>query len=322
VAKIKRKSEGKSEPKPILRLRIEGPGIRKGRVPIPDLVLICEEAQKAINKQAEVLRNKKTIHPGPTAHSIQEDCTLELTAIRGNSPTILEFDLRKPQRHLDFSEEFGATAVKELAATINEVRRKKTDNNGFDPGVLLRLYSLAGAITPTGVSRISWITYGLNGHRRQMSAVITKAVKTSVAKKLSAPRKATVEVDGVLDMADFKPDEFKCRIDPPIAPPVLCTFDPQQANKIQSLLRQYVHVKGEATIRPYTDRIETLHIAEITPLSPMALADQSFFANPSLNELMDSGNVQPMDDPSILAGVIPVEDDIDEMLKTIYDARK
>jgi len=309
-----------SEPKPILRLKLNGPGMRKGRVPIPELILICKEAQNAINKQAEVLRNRNTIHPGPIAHSIQDDCTLELIGIHGNSPTTLDFDLRKPQRALDFSEEFGATVIREVASTITGLRKKRVD--GFDPGVLLRLYSLTGAISPKLIKRIDWISPSHNGHGPGISAAITKTVRERVAKRLSSPRKAPVEVDGVLEMADFKREEYKCRIDPPIGTPVLCTFDPQQADEIYDLLRKYVRVKGIGTIHPYTDKIELMHIGEIVPLSPMALSDQSFFANPSISDLMAASNVQPLDDPSVLVGGIPPDEDVDEMLKAIYDARK
>lgn len=242
------KKKQKSDQKPILRLKIDGPGMRKGRVPIPELILVCKEAQNAINKQAEVLRNRKTIHPGPTAQNIQDECTLELIGIHGNSPTTLDFDLRKPQRSLDFSEELGATAIREVATTISGLRKKNVD--GFDPGVLLRLYSLTAAISPKLIKRIDWITPSHNGHRPKISATITKTVRENVAKRLSSPRKAPVEVDGVLEMADFKKEEFKCRIDPPIGTPVLCTFDPQRADEIYDLLRKYVRAKGTGTIHP------------------------------------------------------------------------
>jgi hypothetical protein len=314
------KKKQKSEPKPVLRLKIDGPGMRTGRIPIPELILVCKEAQNAINKQAEALRKKKTYHPGPIDHSIQEECTLELTAIHGNSPTTLDFDLRKPQRALDFREEFGTIAIREIAKTISGLRRKSGD--GFDPGVLLRLYSLSGAISPKLISRIDWIPPGDNGHGRIISAAITKTVRANVAKRLSSPRKAPVEVDGVLEMADFNKEDYKCRIDPPIGLPVLCTFDPQRADEIYGLLRKYVRVQGEGTIHPYTDKIELLHIAEIVPLSPMALSDQSFFANPSISDLMAANNVQPLNDLSVLAGGIPPDEDVDEMLRVIYDARK
>jgi hypothetical protein len=316
VAKIKQKSGGKSQPKPVLQLKVDGPGIRKGRVPVPELIRICEEAQNAINKQAEALKQRKTYHPGPVEHSIQEECTLELIGIHGNSPTTLDFDLRKPQRALDFKEEVGEKAIREIIAGL---RKKK---NGFDPGVLLRMYKLTGVISPTMISRIDWIAPSLNGHRGKVSAAITKTVRNRLAKKLSTPRKAIVEVAGVLDMADFKPEDYKCRIDTPIGASVLCTFDPSKADQIQKLLRHHVRVKGEGTLNPYTDKVEVLHISEITPASLKALADQSFFTNPSLAELIAASNAQPLNDPTVLAGGLPDDEDVDVMLKEIYDARK
>lgn len=314
VANKKQKSENKA--KPVLTVKLEGPGIRKGRVPIPDLVRICRDVQDAINKQAEALQKRKTYHPGPIKRSIQEDCTLELIAIRGNSPTALEFDFRKPQRTLDFAEEFGAEAIRELGHTISGVGKKRA--GGFDPGVLLKLYSLTGIITPKGISRINLITPAHNGHAKTISSVITKSVRNSVAKRLSAPRTALVEVDGVLEMADFKREDYKCRIDPAIGAAVMCTFDPQNADQIYGMLRRYVRVKGSGIIHPYTDKIDVVHIDEIIPLTP--LGDESFFANSSLAELMD--NVKPLNDPSILVGGIPADEDVDEMLKVIYDARR
>lgn len=314
------KKKQNSEPKPILRLKIDGPGMRKGRVPIPELILVCKEAQNAINKQAEALRKKKTYHPGPIDHSIQEECTLELIGIHGNSPTTLDFDLRKPQRALDFKDEFGTIAIREVAKPITGLRKKSLD--GFDPGVLLKLYSLTGAISPRLISRIDWITPGHNGHGRTISAAITKTVRANVAKRLSNPRKGKVEVAGVLDMADFKPEDFRCRIDTPVGASVVCTFDPSQADSVQKWLRKNVRVTGEGTIHPYTDKVEVLHINEIT-LAPLeALADQSFFANPSLEELIAASNVKPITDPSVLAGWVPDDEDVDEMVRHIYESRK
>jgi len=315
-----KKQNTEIKPRPVLTVKLEGPGIRKGRVPIPDLVRICEDVQSAISKQAEALRKEKTYHPGPIKRNIQEECTLELIAIRGNSPTMLEFDFRKSQRTLEFNEELGATAIRELSNTISRVRKKSTD--AFDPGVLLKLYSLAGVITSKGISRINWVTPSRKGHHKTISSTITKRVRDSVAKRLSAPRTALVEVDGVLEMADFKKEDYKCRIDPSIGPPVMCTFDPQREDEIYGLLRHYVGARGEGTIHPYTDKIELMHISEITPLAPTALSDQSFFASVSLDDLMTANNIKPLNDPSVLAGGIPPDEDVDEMLRVIYDARK
>jgi hypothetical protein len=127
---------------------------------------------------------------------------LELVAIHGNSPTTLDFDLRKPQRALDFREEFGTIAIREVGKTISGLRKKSADE--FDHGVLLRLYSPTEAINPKLISQIDWIIPGHNGHGRNISAAITKTVRANAAKRLSSPRKAPVEVDGVLEMADFE----------------------------------------------------------------------------------------------------------------------
>ncbi|MGA7931241.1 MAG: hypothetical protein WCA20_35260 [Candidatus Sulfotelmatobacter sp.] len=322
MANIKRKTglesgpKGESGPKPVLQLKIDGPGMRKGRVPIPELVRICQEAQNAINKQAEALKKRKTYHPGPVEQSIKEECTLELIGIHGNSPTTLDFDLRKPQRALDFSDELGQRAIREIITGL----RKRTD--GFDPGVLLRMYTLTGVISPKLISRIDWIAPSRNGHNTKMSVAITKAVRNRLAKKLSAPRKALVEIAGVLDMADFKPEDFRCRIDTPIGASIECTFDPSKADYVQKWLRKNVRVQGEGTIHPYTDKVEVLRINEIT-LAPLeALADQSFFANPSLEELIAASNVKPITDPSVLAGWVPDDEDVDEMVRHIYESRK
>lgn len=315
------KEKRKTDLTPVLRLKVTGPGIRKGRVPIPELVQLCREAQKAINKQAEVLKRKKTLHPGPTARSIQEECTLELIGITGNSPTVLEFDFRKPQRAMDFHEEFGQKALTAVGETINGVRR--ANSHEFDPGVLYRLYELTGAITPKGIAKIEWMTTaGANGHRKWVTASITKLVRQKVARRLSGSRTAIAEVDGVMEMADFKKEDFKCRIDSPVAPPVECTFDPSRADEVYRLLRKHVHVTGRATIKPYTEKIETLHIETISPLSPTSLSDESFFADVSLSELMDANNAKPISDPSVMAGGIPADEDLDVMLSTLYDARK
>lgn len=89
---------------------------------------------------------------------------------------------------------------------------------------------------------------------------------------------------------------------------------------IQNLLRKYVKVKGQGSIHPYTDKVDVLHIDTIVPLGPTALSDQSFFANASIADL--TANVKPFDDLSVLGGGIPPDEDIDEMLRVIYAARK
>lgn len=131
-----------------------------------------------------------------------------------------------------------------------------------------------------------------------------------------------MQVDGILDMADFKQEELKCRIDPPIGISITCAFDQDRANDIYELLRKPVRAKGEATLKPYTDRIEWIHIDEITPLPSLHLGEGNFFANPSIEELAALQKVAPLKDISALSGGIPDDEDIDELVEGIYAARK
>jgi len=54
----------------------------------------------------------------------------------------------------------------------------------------------------------------------------------------------------------------------------------------------------------------------------LKLGEGNFFANQTIAELADAQKVVPLRDLSALAGGISTEDDVDELLKDIYDARK
>jgi len=131
-----------------------------------------------------------------------------------------------------------------------------------------------------------------------------------------------VQVDGVLDMADFKPKDRKCRIDPAMGASIMCAFDARHANLVYSLLRKPVRAKGEATLQPYTERIEFVHIHTIEPLPSLSLGEGNFFSSPSITELANAQKVKPLSDLSALAGGIPTDLDLEEFLEEIYSARK
>jgi hypothetical protein len=231
----------------VLTLKITGPGIRKGRISVPDLIKICQDTQSAVNRQAEALAGKKTIHPGPVAGHIKNECTLELIGIRDGS-TELDFGLAKPQMLLPFAnaKSFGSEVVHELADTIKSLGNgnKKTD---LDHGVLQSIYGLGG-ITETGrISTLKWVAPA-NGSK-QVVAAVNKKVRERAAIQLSHPTFKFTQIDGVLDMADFSRRDRKCRIDPAIGVPVVCTFGPEHENEVHALMRQPVRVSGTARIQ-------------------------------------------------------------------------
>jgi hypothetical protein len=305
---------------PILTLTLRGPGVRKGRISVPDLIKICQEAQNAVNRQAEALDGRRTLHPGPTARSIQNQCTLELVAIKPGS-TRLQFSLVKPQLPLPFEDfgNFGSQVVTELASSIQSLgngNRKK-----IDPGVLRSLYGLGSLVDSSRISELEWIA-PRHGKQKRLVAHLNGTVKARVAERLSVPRRAKIAIDGVLDMADFKPKERKCRIDPAIGPSITCTFSVEREAEVYALLRKPVRATGEAVLLPYTERVESMRIDTINQVLSLALEKDSFFASSSIEELAASQKVGPIRDVGGFVGAFPENEDIDDFLNDIYAARR
>jgi hypothetical protein len=314
-----RKEKSPPTDRPVLEIRAKGPGVRPGRVPVPDLIKICEDAQRAVNRQAEAMEGRQTGHRGPVPASLRRECTLELIGIKAGS-TRLQFTLAKPERPL-FPEQatLAGDVVSELAITIKHLGNGDSPRE-IDEGVLQTLYDLGSITETTRISEIEWIAPRTSTHRRVWGS-INATVRERVASRLSSPRKVVRQVDGVLDMADFRPRDRKCRIDPAIGSSVMCTFDEKDSAKIQSLMRRPVRVRGEATLQPYSDRVDVLRIDSIEPLSSLALGEGDFFANYSLAELVGMQGVKPVEDVSILAGGFPEDVDVDAFLKDIQSGR-
>ncbi len=306
--------------KPILELRAKGPGVRPGRVPVPDLIRICEEAQRAVNRQAETLQGRKTLHPGPIADQLRQECTLELIGLKRGS-TRLQFGWAKPQTNIEFPDQstFSEDVVRELAVTIKSLGNGNKHES--DPGVIQALYGLSAVTEQRRIAEIEWVALRA-GTRKKVSAFVNRKVRERAAARLSSPRKAERQVDGVLDMADFKPNDLKCRIDPAIGAPVFCTFNERNATQVQLLMRQPVRAIGEATIAPYSERIDSLHIHTIERLPSLSLGKDNFFAESSIEELASLQKVKPIKDMSTFASGFPVDEDVDQFLEEIYSARR
>jgi hypothetical protein len=266
-----------------------------------------------------MLAGKSTMHPGPSKLPIQQECTLELVGIKRGSTT-LQFGFARPQLVLPNVLTLGADVIFEVAQTIKSLGNGN-HRESIDAGVLEGLYDLGSIVTSKKVTEVEWIVPKL-GARKLVRAKITEKVRERVAARLSSPRKEMAQIDGVLDMADFKPQDQKCRIDPAIGASVMCTFDERQANKIQNLLRRPVRVKGIAVLQPYATRIESLHIEEIEPLPSLSLGEGNFFASSSIEELAAAQKVEPLKRASALVGAFPEDEDIDAFLSDIYSSRE
>ncbi|HYN14892.1 MAG TPA: hypothetical protein VES66_03775 [Terriglobales bacterium] len=307
----------------LLKLKVQGPGVRPGAITVPDLLRICQATQDAVNRQAEAMRGGVSLRPGPKSSVVYEECTLELLDIRKGS-TVLPFRLAKPQQHLPIPEAqaFGAEVVTQVVATVKKIG--STYNGAdFEAGVLASLKTMGEVLERGNISRIEWIVPLRRGGRKKLlRAVFDRRVRDCVIERMKTPLVRPEKVEGVLEMADFKEQEHKCRIHPPIGQPVVCTFSPEQEEEVYEALRKPVRVAGTAKINPNSGRIDELAIQSIVPVEQLLVGAEDFFSGHSIEELAQAQGVRPLENPKVLAGGWPQSDNLDDFLEEIYSSRR
>jgi hypothetical protein len=301
----------------ILTLKVDGPKVRPGRVNVRDLVVICQQAQTAIDRQAEALEGRISQRRGRKLEKVHVECTLELASLRKGSAA-LGFDLAKPQQSLPMMATFGEQVVDRLIDAMDSVSKGNIDD--VDPGVLDSLQNL-GEVFQRGIRTVKWVVPPRHGKRRREIVFDQKAVKKVVA-RLQPPTNQPYEVEGIVGMADFKATDRRCRIDPVFGPSVPCEFLDEQADQIYRVLRKPVKLVGDATINAQTGKLDSLKVTTIEPLEPLALGATNFFAAHNFEQLARMQDVEPLVDVGQLAGGWPEDEDVDQAVADIYARRE
>jgi hypothetical protein len=273
-----------------------------------------------VNRQAEAMRGGQSLRPGPKSSVVYQECTLELTGIKKGS-TVLPFTLAKPQQPLPIPAmtTFGREVVLEVATAVKNIGARRPSKNGhFEPGLLASLRQL-GDVLDKDVTKIEWIVPS-NG-RRSFKAVFDKRVRERVNQRIKEPLTRPETVEGVLEMADFKEQDHKCRIHPAIGQPIVCSFRPEQEQEVYDALRKPVRIVGTATINPNNEKVESITIQSIGVIEQLLIGAKEFHSGRSLQQLAEAQGVIPLDNPKVLLGGWPDGEDVDEFLEDIYSSR-
>jgi hypothetical protein len=301
---------------PLLKLKIEGP--RSGTISVPDLVRICQSAQDAVNRKAEAMHGGQSLRPGPKSSIVYQECTLELIGVERGS-TVLPFCLAKPQESLPEMMTFGKDVVREVANAVRLLGSRGVSKKVFEPGLLVSLREMGEVFDKGVVKKIEWIVPG-NGSR-PIRAVFDKRVRERVIARIRIPSTRKETIEGLLEMADFKEQDHRCRIHPPIGQPIVCTFTPEQEDEIYSALRKPVSIAGTATINPNTDKIESIAVEKISVVEQLLIGARDFYTGRSLEQLAKAQGVEPLENARVLVGGWPEGEDVDEFLEDIYSSR-
>ncbi|MGB6482183.1 MAG: hypothetical protein WBE86_01710 [Candidatus Acidiferrales bacterium] len=311
------------EPGYSLKLKIEGPGVHRKSIAIPDLLKVCDAIQSAIHRQAEAMQRPSalTLRRGPITATAQAECTLELVGISGGSTGLL-FRYAKPQQPFPGMVTFGMDAIAKVAETIKEFGGERKAAPEIDPGVLDSLTKLGEVLDPKVITRISLaVPRRENGKSRPIKAVLTPAVRDRITARVRVPTHSPFTIEGKLEMADFKETGKICRVHPPIGLPVQCTFEPEFEEQVYSALRKPARISGIAKLNPNTGRPEELRIEKIEILDELMLGAKDFFVPWTIEKLAQAQGINPLNDPGDLAGGWPADENLDEFLSEIHQSR-
>jgi hypothetical protein len=314
---------------PLLKISISGPGVKPGRIKLPVLFKICQEAQAAVNRQAEAIEASMSEKPLP--ESVLRDCTLELIALKKGSTTLDFAPASKQPFLIPEMASVGIDAVSAVATTMRAASRKRGKWKAPDPNVLDVLDDL-GEVFTQGVNKLKWIVPRQNGHRgtraefdpatllrvkrrKQESLPLHGQVVPYIAAE-AEPLAATVPpppfqesfLEGMLELGDGK-----VRITPATGAPTTLSYAADKFENILGALHKPVRVKVDAKARKLVD-------IEITG----AFRDfdtSSFFEAKGIEQLIAEQRVQPIADLSVLGGAIP-DEDVDEFVADIYRDRE
>jgi hypothetical protein len=306
----------------LLKVQVEGPGVRPKSITVPDLVRICDTIQTALYRQAEVKEGERSLRPGPVIAAAHQECTLELTAV-GKGSTTLSFRLAKPQQALPLPEmvTFGASVVADLASAIRAFGSPKADSlQRIDAGLLDSFKKLGETFDNRGITQIKLSVPRRDGHPK-IVAVFNRSVRERVLRRIKVPTEEPLTVEGTLEMADFKELGKVCRVHPPVGQPVQCVFEPEKEDEVYQALRRPVRLGGKARINPNTGRVEELQIEHIEILERLMMGASGFFAGRTLEQLAQAQGVPPLTNPDVLLGGWPDEDNLDQFLEETYQMR-
>ena len=309
-----------SERDPLLKIRFEGKAVGAGTIPVPHLLRFLSGMDKALRRTGWVLQGKaESVRRGQPPKKVKQNLEFDLVQLTHGSPAaVLGFERRQTTMHLpgmDFGWQVLEKAIDGLA-TVQEIPLENPLPEGCDNGVL-KAWRDAGRLFRQDVTKIEFTL-------RQQSAPITTVFTPEGFRQIQAhiqgPQTNMRTIEGRLLMADFKEHGTRCRVHPSVGEPVLCLFEESQKEEVLSDLLHYVRVIGETEEDPASGKIKSIQIHDIerleesedesVDLSPQgALFSQNFWESPSLEELAESQNVQPMTNVRDLFGTWPGEKD-------------
>ncbi len=308
-----------------LVVRFRGPSVRAGRLLLSDLVHFGRQLQVALERVARVLSGEVGRAGGRSPESLRSACALEVAAINQGSFE-LAMDLRREQM-VFAGMDLGEEALERLICGLHELARNGDALPvGYDVGVLAA-WRETGRLFDHGLEAVD---FDLRTRRGRFRGVYDSAVHARIAARIKGPAQTLRTVEGRLLMADFKESRSRCRIHPPLGPPIEIEFEESFADTVYQHLRSSVRVTGEAEEDPNTGRIRVLRLRDIEPLrveTPIGLLpSEDFWRGLTLEQLAsEQGVAVPQAIDNLIGAAADLwesEEEFVRFVNSIYERRR
>lgn len=307
---------------PLLHLRFEGPAIRDGKILYDDLAIFVSNLSLAIERIVNSLQIGESIRIGRPPRAIQILSALEVVSMSKGSFK-LALDLRREAElfpRWDIGEEAADILLQGMTITGDDVPLPQ----GYDHGVLVALRD-AGRIIDRGVEKVHINSKSAFGARR---VEYMQTTRESIISRMKKYEQRWVAIEGRLLMADVKEDSLRCRLHPSTGMPIICAFGESIAEQVIRNLRHFVQARGEATFDPSTNRITSLVIGDLEPISELPPVEllpvppSTFWSAKTFDEFALEQSVYPIEDWGKLTGGWPEGADFELFIEAVRSARQ
>jgi hypothetical protein len=311
-----------------LAIKLQGPGVKPGRVRLDDFLRLGQEVLRAVERVALVLQGSgDSQRAGRRPQDLRDAIALDVVEVTHGSPSAVVRFERSQQQVAIPGVDVGTAAFEKFLNGLTAITSSHEGlPAGFDTGVLLAVRD-AGRIFDHGIDRVDFTL----GHRAEpLRARYDRDGYNRIQARIVGPRHNQRMIEGRLVMADFKERGARVRVHPSGGEPVVCLFDESLRDEVFRSILRFVRVTGEATVDAVTNRIGSIRISNIERLEARedevqevlptgAPLSSDFWQALTFDELASAQGVQPLSDVGRLAGTWPgdVNDGFEESIRRL-----